>query len=66
VEESSSVETKHIPSLGSTHEPLKPRTPKEWVIHPSEFPMEFKDYGNTSKHLRHEKLTHPPEEVPPW
>jgi hypothetical protein len=29
VEESSSVETKHIPSLGSTHEPPKPRTPKE-------------------------------------
>ena len=30
VEKSSSIETKHIPSLGSTHEPsLEPRTPKE-------------------------------------
>ena len=64
VEESSSVETKHIPSLGSTHEPSpKSRTTKERVIHPSEFPIEFKDYGNTSKLLMHEKLTHPPEEV---
>jgi hypothetical protein len=66
VEESSSVETKHIPSLGSTYEPPpKLRTPKERVIHPSEFPIEFKDYGNTSKLLRHEKLTHPSEEVSP-
>jgi hypothetical protein len=45
VEESSSVESKHMPSLGLTHEPSpKPRTPKErllvtpqnflfWVVH---------------------------------
>ena len=50
VEESSLVESKLIPSLGSTHEPSpEPRTPKEQVIHPSEFPIEFWDYGNTSK-----------------
>jgi hypothetical protein len=58
VEESSSIETKHIPSLGLTHEPSpKPQTPKERVIHPSEFPIEFRDYGNTSIHHGHEKLT---------
>jgi hypothetical protein len=56
--ESSLVETKHIPSLGSTHEPLpEPRTPKERGIHPSEFPIEFEDYGNTSKISQHEKHT---------
>jgi len=64
VEESVLVKSKLIPSLGSTHEPSpKSRTTKERVIHPSEFPIEFKDYGNTSKLLMHEKLTHPPEEV---
>ena len=66
VEESSLVESKPIPSLDSTHEPSpEPRTPKEKLIHPSEFPIEFEDYGDTSKLLRHEKLTHPPEEVSP-
>ena len=56
VEESSSVETKHIPSLGSTHEPsLESRTTKERVIHPLEFPIQFEDYGNTSKLSWHEK-----------
>jgi len=66
VEVSSSVESKPIPSLDSTHEPPpEPRTPNEKAIHPSEFPIEFKDYGNTSKLLRHEKLTHPPKEVSP-
>ena len=61
VVESSLVKTKHIPSLGSTHEPPpKPRTPKERVIYPLEFPIEFKDHGNTLKILRHEELAHPP------
>ena len=50
VEESSLVKTNHISSLGLTHEPSpKPRTPKERVILPSEFPIEFRDYGNTLK-----------------
>jgi hypothetical protein len=41
VEESSLVESKLIPSKGSTCEPLpEPRTPKEQVIHPLEFPIE--------------------------
>jgi len=58
VKESSSIKTKHIPSLGLTHEPSpEPRTPKERVIHPSEFPIEFKDYGNTSKLSFHKKST---------
>ena len=62
VEESSSIETKHIRSLGSTHEPSpEPWTPKERVIHPLEFPIEFKDYGNTLKHFWH----NPHEEAPP-
>jgi hypothetical protein len=66
VEESSPVKTKHIPSLGSTHEPSpKPQTPKEQVIHPSEFPIEFRDYGNTSIHRGHKKLTLPSEEDSP-
>ena len=58
VEESSSVKSKHIPSLDLTHEPSpKPRTPKERVFHPSEYPIEFGDYGNTSKILLCEKHT---------
>ena len=66
VEESSLVESKLIPSLGLTYEPPpETRISKEWVIHPLEFPIKFKDYGDTSKLLRHEKLTHPPEEVSP-
>ena len=49
VEESSPVKSKPIPSLDSTREPSpKPRTSKERLIHPSEFPIEFEDYGNTS------------------
>ena len=62
VEESSSVESKPIASLDSTHEPLpEPRTSKERVIHPSEFRIEFEDYGNTSKLFWH----NPHEEVFP-
>jgi hypothetical protein len=58
VEESSCVETKHMPSLGSTHQPSpKPRTLKERVIHLSEFPIKFEDYDNTSKLSQHEKHT---------
>jgi hypothetical protein len=64
-EEPSFAESKLIPSLDSTVEPLpEARTLKERVIHHSEFTIEFEDYGNTSKFLRHEKLTHLPKEVP--
>jgi hypothetical protein len=64
VEESSSVESKHIPSLGSTYEPSPgPRTPKERLIYPSEFPIKFGDFGNTSKCFGHEKLPCPIKEV---
>jgi hypothetical protein len=52
VEESSLVESKHVPSLDSTREPSpESRTTKKRLIHPSEFPIEFEEYGNTSKHL---------------
>jgi hypothetical protein len=58
VEVSSSVESKLVPSLDSTHEPSpEPRIPKERVLHPSEFPIKFEDYGNTSKISWHEKHT---------
>jgi hypothetical protein len=58
VEESSFVESNHIPSIGSTYEPPpKPRTPKETMLHPSYFPIEFEDYSNTSKISQHEKHT---------
>ena len=68
VEESSLVESKLIPSVGLTYKPSpKPRTPRERLIHPSEFPIEFEDYGNTSKHYWHEKHTKEasPMVVPP-
>ena len=66
VEESSLVEYKPIPYLDLTHEPSpEPRTPKERVIHPSEFPIKFWDYGNTSKYFGLKKLTCPSEEVSP-
>ena len=35
------------------------------MIYPSEFPIEFGDFGNTSKYFGHEKLTHPSDEVSP-
>ena len=58
--------SKPIQSLDSTNEPSpEPRTPKERVIYPSEFPIEFKDYGNTSKYYGHEKLSRPSKEVSP-
>ena len=56
VDESSLVESKPIPSfsLDSTYEPSpEPRTPKKRIIHPSEFPIKFDDYGNTSKLFWH-------------
>jgi hypothetical protein len=66
VEESSLVESKPIASLDSTNEPsIEPRTLKDRVIYPLEFPIEFEDYGNTSKLFRHENLTQPPEEASP-
>jgi hypothetical protein len=55
-EEPSLAESRPISSipLDLMHEPSpKPRTPKERVIHPSEFPIKFEDYGNTSKHSWH-------------
>jgi hypothetical protein len=56
VEESSLVTSKLVPSLGLTCEPSpEPRTSKEIMLHPSKFPIEFKDYGNTSKLSWHEK-----------
>jgi hypothetical protein len=61
VEEFSSVESKPIASLDSTHEPSpEPRTSKERVIHPSEFPIKFEDYGNALKLFWHKKHTNPP------
>jgi hypothetical protein len=58
VEEYTLVKSKHMLSVGSTHEPSpEPWTPKERVIHPLEFPIEFEDYGNTSKLSWHEKHT---------
>ena len=55
-EEPSSAKSKLVPSLDLTVEPSpEPRTPKERVIHPLEFVIEFEDYGNTSKHSWHEK-----------
>ena len=62
-EEPSSAESKLVASLDLTHEPsLEPRTPKERLIHPSKFPIEFEDYVNTSKLSWHEKHL---EEVSP-
>jgi len=57
-EEPSSAESKLIPTLDSTVEPSpEPRTLKEHVIHPLEFPIKFKDYGNTLKLSWHKKHT---------
>jgi hypothetical protein len=56
VGEYSLVESKLAPSLGSTYEPPpEPQTSKETMLHPSEFPIKFEDYGNTSKLPWHEK-----------
>ena len=66
IEEASLVESRPIRSLDSTNEPSpKPRTTKERVIYPSEFPIEFEDFGNTSKYYGKEKQTCPSEEVSP-
>ena len=66
VEESSLVEYKPIPSLDSTHEPsAEPRTSKERLIHPLEFPTEFRDFGNTLKYFGYKKVTRPSKEVSP-
>ena len=57
-EEPSSVESKLVPSLDSTDEPSpEPQTLKETMLHSLDFPIEFKDYGNTSKLSWHEKHT---------
>ena len=66
VGESSLVESKHEPSLDLIVEPSpEPETPKERVIYPSEFPIKFGNYGNTSKYYGHEKLSRPSKEVSP-
>jgi hypothetical protein len=66
VEASSLIKSKHEASLDSTHEPsYELRTLKKRLIHPSEFSIEFGDYGNTSKYFGHEKLIRPSEEVSP-
>ena len=54
VEESSLVESKTVASLDSIYKASpEPWTPTETLINPSEFPIEFEDYGNTSKHFWH-------------
>jgi hypothetical protein len=35
------------------------------MLHPSEFPIKFEDYGNTLRHFGHEKLTFPTKKVSP-
>ena len=66
VEESSLVESKHEASLDSTHEPSpEPRTLKETMLHPSEFPIKFEDYGNISNYFGHQKHIHPSKEASP-
>jgi hypothetical protein len=61
VEVSSLVESKLVPSIGSTYEP-EPWTRKETLLHPSKFPIKFEDDGNTSKLSCREKRIN---EVPP-
>ena len=66
IEEASLVESRPVPSLYSTNEPSpEPRTPKKGVIYPSEFSIEFGDFGNTSNYFGHKKLTRPSKEVSP-
>ena len=58
IEEASLVKSRPVPSLDSTNEPSpKQRTPKERVIYPSEFPIEFGDFVNTSEYFGHKKRT---------
>ena len=66
IEEASLVKSRPVPSLDSTNEPSpEPRTPKERVIYPSEFPIEFGDFVNTSEYFGHKKLTRRSKEVSP-
>ena len=66
VGESSLVESKHEPSLDSTVKPSpEPKTPKEGVIYPSKFPIEFEDYGRTLNLPWHEENTLLSKEVSP-
>jgi hypothetical protein len=65
-EELSSAESLPLPSLDLTVEPSpEPETPKEGVIHPSKFPIEFEDYGRTSNLPWHEENTFLSKEVSP-
>jgi hypothetical protein len=55
-----------LPSLDSTVEPSpEPKTPKEGVIHPSKFQIEFEDYGRTSNPPWHGENTFLSKEVSP-
>jgi hypothetical protein len=77
VEESSSAESNPVPSpsIDSSVRPSpEPQAPKEGVVlYPSDFPIEFDDFGNTSIHSWHKKartpsLSHPsnlPRNEPP-
>jgi hypothetical protein len=63
-EKPSPAESLHVPSLDLAVKPSpEPRTLKEGVICPSEFAIEFKDYGNTSNLSWHEKTTFLSKEV---
>lgn len=57
-EEPSSAESLSSPSLDSSDEPSpEPRTPEERILHPSEFPIKFEDYCNTSNLSWHRNRT---------
>jgi len=54
-EDPSLAKSKTITFLDFGEPSPEPQTAKERVIHPSEFPIKFKDYGNTSKLSWHEE-----------
>jgi hypothetical protein len=65
-ENPSSAEYLPLPPLDSIVEPsLEPKTPKEGVIHPSEFSIKFEDYGRTSNLPWHEENIFLSKEVSP-
>jgi hypothetical protein len=62
-EEPSSAKSNPVPSPSIdsfVRPPPKPQAPKEGVVlYPSDFPIEFDDFGNTSNHYWHKKATTP-------
>jgi hypothetical protein len=57
-EEPSSAKSLPSPFLDLTVEPSpESRTPKEGILHPSEFLVEFEDYGRTSNLSWHKEKT---------